>query len=75
MFLYSFWVLIERFADDESWMTPFEALRALHISKIRLWHEAPTLVYSTRRAEVGPNRDFQKHKFGNFFKTFCERYL
>ena len=34
MFLDSFRVLIERFADSDSWMTPLEAPCALHISEI-----------------------------------------
>ena len=46
MFLDSFRVLTERFADGESWMTPLEALGALHISKIGLYTEAPG-VYGT----------------------------
>ena len=56
MFLDSFRVLTERFADDESWMTPLEALGALHISKIGLHTEAPELVQHstahTRRLSV-----------------------
>ena len=30
----SFRVLIERFADSDSWIAPLEALRALHIGEI-----------------------------------------
>ena len=44
MFLDSFRVLIESFADSDSWMTPVEAPCALHISEIGLYPEAPALV-------------------------------
>ena len=62
MFLDSFRVLIESFADSDSWMTPLEALRALHISEIGSfpvlhWH---TVTYRGR-TEI---EDFQK--FSNF---------